>query len=245
MEPPPLPVAGTYQFMLDPVGNGTGTTAVTLYNIPADVTGTIQPDGSPVTVTIEEGNPGQNALISFPGSANQRVSLLVSQGSPIGTVSLLRTDGTIQASVSTGPAAVFMEPQNLATSGTYTLKADPFQANTGSITLSLYDVPPDIAEPITVGAPPLQLTLQQGQKAYLSFNGTQGQQVTVRMTGNGIGSTTVTLRKPDESQLVSTTSLGTNFNLPMQTLPVTGTYTILVDPTGANSGAISVAVTTP
>src|SRR5262249_10480368 len=40
-------------------------------------------------------------------------------------------------------------------------------------------------------------------------------------------------------------SCGGNFNLPSQTLPSTGTYTILVDPQGTATGNISVAVTGP
>jgi hypothetical protein len=60
-----------------------------------------------------------------------------------------------------------------------------------------------------------------------------------------MGSTTVTLRKPDGTQLTSSTSIGTNFNLSTQTLTLAGPYTIVVDPGGANAGTINVAVTNP
>jgi hypothetical protein len=36
-----------------------------------------------------------------------------------------------------------------------------------------------------------------------------------------------------------------SFNLSTQTLPVTGTYTIVIDPSDANIGSIVVSVTSP
>jgi hypothetical protein len=66
----------------------------------------------------------------------------------------------------------------------------------------------------------------------------------VRITGNAIGSTTVTLKKPDGSTAASTTQPWTSFNLPTQTL-VEGTYTVIVDPAGANTGSLNLEVTTP
>jgi hypothetical protein len=36
-----------------------------------------------------------------------------------------------------------------------------------------------------------------------------------------------------------------SFNLATQTLPTTGTYTIVVDPPGATTGSINVSVTNP
>ena len=79
VEPELLPVTGTYQFLLDPTGNGTGTTAFTLYNkVPADFSGTTAADatGRPVSTTV----PGQNGALTFSGSQNDRVRLVVSPG---------------------------------------------------------------------------------------------------------------------------------------------------------------------
>jgi hypothetical protein len=60
-----------------------------------------------------------------------------------------------------------------------------------------------------------------------------------------MGSVNVALFKPDGSQLTSSTSGAASFNLSTQTLPATGTYTILVDPASTNTGGINVAVTSP
>jgi hypothetical protein len=84
-----------------------------------------------------------------------------------------------------------------------------------------------------------------GQNGTLTFSGTATQQVTVRMTGNTFGSTTVKLMKPDGTQLATVTSSSQTFNVATQTLPTTGTYTIVVDPGTANTGSVNVTVTNP
>jgi hypothetical protein len=45
--------------------------------------------------------------------------------------------------------------------------------------------------------------------------------------------------------LTSTLQFLSSFNLSTQTLPSTGTYTILIDPDTTNTGSITVNVTTP
>jgi hypothetical protein len=118
--------------------------------------------------------------------------------------------------------------------------------DTGSLTLTLYDVPADQSTTLTIGGGPATLaTNTPGQNAQAMFSGTSGQQVTVHVTGNTMGSVTVKLLKPDSSQLTSVLSSGSSFNLPTQTLPTTGTYTIAIDPSGTNVGSITVSVTNP
>jgi hypothetical protein len=55
----------------------------------------------------------------------------------------------------------------------------------------------------------------------------------------------VTLFKPDGTSMTNTFSCGGSFNLATQTLPVSGTYTITVDPSGPNTGSMNLSVTNP
>jgi hypothetical protein len=129
--------------------------------------------------------------------------------------------------------------------GTYTLLVNPYSEYTGQITLTLYDVV-DLSGTLTIGGPAVSVTLTTpGQVAQLTFSGTANQQVTVRVTSNTMGSVTVKLLKPDGTTLTSKTSSAASFNLTTQTLPTTGTYTVLVDPSGANIGSLNVSVTSP
>lgn len=139
-----------------------------------------------------------------------------------------------------------MDVKTLPATGTYTILIGPETTATGNLTLTLYDMPPDAGGSLTIGgsAVPVSLTVP-GHVVALTVAGTAGQQVTVRMTGNTIGTTAVRLLRPDGSQQATVSSSATNFNMSTQTLATTGTYTVVVDPTGSRTGTINVAVTSP
>jgi hypothetical protein len=243
MEPQTLATTGTYTIKVDPDGASTGTLSLTLYNVPADVSGTITPGGSSVGVTIT--TPGQNGVLTFSGTSGQRVSLHVTSG-PSGTIYLLRPDGSQQTFVYSGWLQAFMEPQTLATTGTYSIKVDLEGASTGSLTLSLYSVPADTTGTVSIGGSAVGVSLgSPGQNGTLTFSGTNGQDVTVHLTSNTMGTPVIRLLKPDGSQLTWGFSGSSSFDLPTQTLPTTGTYTIVIDPDGAATGSINVSVSTP
>jgi hypothetical protein len=95
-----------------------------------------------------------------------------------------------------------------------------------------------------IGGSAVAVTLSTpGQNGTLTFNGTASQQVTVSLTSNLFGWVTVRLLKRDGSTLARQFGFG-NGNL-AQTLPSTGTYTIVVDPSAAAVGSVNVTVTNP
>lgn len=123
---------------------------------------------------------------------------------------------------------------------------DPSSSATGNQTLTLYDVPADLTNSLTVGGAAVAFTITApGQNGTGSFTGTAAQQITVRVTSNTMGSVTVTLRTPDGTTLTSTTSNAASFNLTSQTLTVSGTHSITVDPLGTNIGSLNLQVTNP
>jgi hypothetical protein len=89
---------------------------------------------------------------------------------------------------------------------------------------------------------PLSLT-KAGQTARYTFTGTSGQWLSLGMTAVTIPSSTVTLLKPDGTTLVSTFvgTAGGGVD-PPTTLPATGTYTIVIDPSGVNTGNITLTL---
>src|SRR2546426_732330 len=81
------------------------------------------------------------------------------------------------------------------------------------------------------------MTFLAGQNARLTFDGTAGHRVSGGMNGNtlGVGYWSdvgiVTIHKLDGVPLLSPFGFDNNGNgTPSQTLPVTGTYSIVVDP---------------
>ena len=225
-------------------GATTGSATVSLHDVPADLADTIA-FGSTKTFTTTV--PGQNARVTFQGTAGQRAAVRISGSCCTTRVSILRPDGSTLSSLAAFASIDgFLEPVTLPSTGTYTVLLDPDAASTGSVTLSLYDVPPDVTDTITAGSP-LRVTIgTPGQNARVAFAGTAGQEVSLRLTDVTIGSivsgTTVSLLRPDGTTLASAI-VGTNGGfLDGRTLAVTGTYTVLVDPAGANTGGLTLAL---
>jgi hypothetical protein len=244
LDPVVLPENATYTLLVDPNATSTGTITLNLYTV-VDLTDTIAANGAAYSATVT--TPGQNVRLAFTGTAGQRVSAkgVVTAGSwgCVWWLRVLKADGTAVGSVSSCGAA-FLEPVVLPENGTYTLLGDPEAASTGTATLNLYTVV-DVTGSLTIGDAPQTVTLNTpGQIASFTFSGTASQ-VTVRLTSNSVGITTVKLLKPDGTQLTASTSASSSFNLAQQTLPTTGTYTVVIDPSSTNTGAIAVQVTNP
>jgi len=238
-----LPATGTYTILIDPESTSTGSATLTLYDVPADVSGTIAPGGSPLTSTI--GTPGQNATYTFTGNANQRVSLKLTNSTiASGTARLLKPDGSTLASAGfNSNGGGFLDTQSLPAAGTYTVQVDPAGANTGSVTLALYDVPADVTGTITAGGSSVTSTIgTPGQNARYTFSGTVNQRVSLKLTNSTIVNGAARILKPDGSTLGSTTFAGGSGFLDTLTLPTAGTYTVEVDPTGANTGSITLTL---
>jgi hypothetical protein len=136
IEPLVLPTTGVYTLLVDPQQNSLGSVTLTVYEVPADVTGAITIGGAPVPVTIN--TPGQNAVLSFNGTAGQQVTVRATN-SLIGclSLSLRRPDGSVLTSVFTCDSTLDLTTATLSVAGTYTIRVDPSQANSGSITVRL------------------------------------------------------------------------------------------------------------
>jgi hypothetical protein len=173
---------------------------------------------------------------------NQRVSLRISGGPP-GTVSVRNADGSVVTSATIQSAPSFIEPW-LYASG-QTIKADPSGSDIGNVTVTLYDVPPDVTGSIAIdGRAVAVATTQPGQNGWLTFEGQTSQEVTVHVIGNRMSMVSVSLLGIDGATvLASSTSAAGSFSLPPVVLPSIGTYTIGIDPGGMNVGLLNVALT--
>jgi RHS repeat-associated protein len=247
-----LPVGGTYTIEIDPSGTSTGDATVTLYDVPADLSGTITPGGSAQTLTFS--TPGQNGTLTFAGTSGQRISLKMTNVTMGGCcdgadIAIKNPDGSTLASAVVGTAGGFIDTKTLASNGTYSLLVDPRGANTGSITLTLYNVVDDTGT-MTIGGASSTMTLSTpGQNGTRTFGGTSGQAITLTLSsvtiGSGCCSAKVSIKNPDGSNLVSPTFFGPANQITVnKTLAATGTHTILIDPQGAVTGSVTLALTT-
>jgi hypothetical protein len=247
-----LPVNGTYKIVVDPKNDYTGKMTLRLFDVPADFSGSIAP-GTPVAVSTTV--PGQNGLLTFSGVAGHRVAVNLTDSTyNSAKLRIYKPDTTLLFSTAMqfGHAGNFLEPKTLPDTGTYTIEINPQLTATGGVTVEIYDVPNDASAAVTPctslpcsPGPTTATTTVAGQNAGLTFAGTAGQRISV-VAGNSLYASTVkvSLLKPDLTPLTSPPIVvgGLDGFIEPQTLPVDGTYTVLVDPQLADVGSIDVQV---
>ena len=236
---PALAATGTHGILIDFSGTTTGSITVWLSQT---ISATTALDGTGLFVNISR--PGLRAVVTFPGTASHRASHAVTGATLSGIMILMRSDGTVTGWPALAPT-MFVEPYNLPTTSTYYMIIQPNAANTGSLTVTSYDVPADATGSLTINGGTVPVTLSvPGQNAILSFSGTSGQTITARVTGNTIGCVTLTVTKPAGGGSSNTSSCSGSFNLVVP-LTTTGTHTLKIDPQGSATGGATVEVTIP
>ncbi len=241
-DPVLLPVGGTYKVKVDPVDGATGALDVGLYDVTADVTAPILANGTPTTIAVT--SPGQNATLTFSGTANQRVAFRVSKGAVSGLKASLARNGSTSyvffpTSVNSDPQ--FFDTKSLGTTaGSFKIRLDPQSAATGSMTVTLWTVPADVTGPLSVGSN--NVTLSLGQNARLTFAGTAGQTATISFSSGTIAEAWARLLPITGTSALTSefwnSSLSSNPSV-TKTLPATGTYTFLLDPVGDETGSMT------
>jgi hypothetical protein len=249
VEPKLLGQTGTYTIQVDPVQRVTGGVTVQVYDVPADSAGPITACTSlPCSpVTAATGTPGQNAWLSFAGTAGQRVSVLAGNSAYAGLtkVWILKPDASPLTALPLnvgGGVDAFIEPVTLPADGSYFVFVDPPLATTGSLDVRLFTVPADVAGAITPGTPLTASTSMPGQNAEYTFSGVANQRVSLNLTNVTYGSARVSILKPDLTPLGPALfvpdTLG-DFLEPLK-LPVTGTYRVKIDPIREATGSLDV-----
>lgn len=243
-----LPVSGTYRITINPTGSSTGTTILALYAIPEPVSASIEADGPPVTISMP--TAGQFARVTFNGTAGQRVSLKNSNVKmTYAYIEVLSPTGSFINDSDAFPEwqfdgfnfsdpALLIDTMTLPTTGTYTINVYPDFDASGSLTLQLYNVPPDVTATIVPGGPAVTVTTTiPGQDARVTFNGTAGQRVSLKITESVFHASTVSFRRPNQSSFGPVISTGLNGGFSGAfTLPDTGTYTIVINNFVTNAG---------
>jgi hypothetical protein len=199
--------------------------------------------GSSTTFTIPA--PNRIALLLFDRTAGQRFTLAISnQLIERLHIQVLRPDGVaVFSSGAVYPFAAYFTDVNVAPiTGTYTLVIDPDDSYTGSATVTLADVPPDISGRIVAGGAPVSFTLTTaGQNGRLSFVGNAGQRIALATSNMTVARAGVTIQAGDGSQVAYGPMMNNNVLGPFY-LPLTGVYTVLVNPFDTYTGAMTLTL---
>ncbi|MDF0666178.1 MAG: hypothetical protein P0119_08895 [Nitrospira sp.] len=131
--PNPLPTTGTYTVLVRPGSTYTGNMTLTLST---EVSDSLKTNAAPRQIMISR--PGQNGRYTFSGTANQQVTIKVTNNK-LGnvTVNLYTPSGVLQAGATSSAASFNLNSVTLATSDTYTITINPAMTDTGSIHLQV------------------------------------------------------------------------------------------------------------
>ena len=136
VEPYALPATETVLVLINPNAAATGSLTMKSYDVPADVTGSLSINGGTVPVTLAV--PGQNALLSFPATSGQAITVrITNSGLGCTSVSIVPPGGgSIGGTWSCG-ASFNLTGSVVTTTGTHTVKIDPGGAATGAATVEV------------------------------------------------------------------------------------------------------------
>lgn len=226
-----LPVTGTYTLTLEP-SPSPGTTTLILSE---PQRGTIELDGPPVNLVIDR--PGQNAYLSFHGTAGQYLSA-AAVGSTFATGTawgILNPDGSIlvQRGGLSGDFDV-----TLPTSGTYQIAVNAGIA-TGSVSFYLSSA---FTAPITIDGPTVPATTRPGQDVVLPFDGTAGQRVSLGASGSTYPCCPAYgILNPGATSVLAQSGIGGDVDV---VLPTSGTYYVKLN-AADGAGSINLTLTSP
>ncbi|MEV6844256.1 hypothetical protein, partial [Actinoplanes sp. NPDC051411] len=234
-----LTQTGTYQVVIDPDEGATGDITTTLA---ADVEGgALSASGPSVPTTIVR--PGQNSHFTFTGMAGQSLSLGLTGATFDGLyyLAVTRPDGTTVVNTPLAGADGDVDLPTLAQTGTYQVVLDPSAVGTGQATITLSaDVD---GGALTAGDPSQTIAVERpGQNGRFSLAATAGQTPALKFSDVTLGGLyTVTILRPDGTVFASRTLIGDN-TITAPALTATGNYQVVIDPSSAATGSLSVAL---
>jgi large repetitive protein len=247
-----LPETGSHAIAIHPGGLDKGSVNL---QVKSTATGSLALNG---TTAVSLG-AGQNARYSFAaqaatghGLAITGLGLVPATGSPSLTVTLRKADGSALTTCTfTASGSCDFAPASFATAGSYLVDFDPSGLTAASFTAVLSS---DATGAVTVdAATPTPVTLARaGHNARYRFTGTAGHAISIVLSGNAlddgspgtVNTTVVLIGRPSNGATVAsgtfnTVAAGLTINT---TLPETGTYSILINPSGLDSGTINLGV---
>ncbi|MEU6409158.1 hypothetical protein [Microbispora sp. NPDC046933] len=239
-----LTSTGTYRVIVDPVNPVTGTLRATLST--ALQGGTLTPTDPGIPVSVDR--PGQNAEFTFTGVADTPISLGFAPNSlnQAARVTLYGPNGvqvpmfdSYLAPGTPGDIDIDRLPQT----GAYRLIVAPDRSGTGAVTVTLSERVS--GGHLTSGEPSVSVRIDRpGQNSVYTFSATAGENVRVPISGVTSfpeRALKVSVLRPDGGYIANqVVTYDTSYDL--RSLPATGTYTIVADPTRAGTGETIVGV---
>jgi hypothetical protein len=237
---------GEYTLVVLSTSGSSGAYTANLHVMLNDIQTEASPGGGSVNVATS--TPGQNAFVSFDATAGDRVSLGLSGGN-YGTYGLIvrvtAPSGALVWSDNNVSGSAFFDVTALPETGTYTISVNPKDSKTGSINVTLWDVPPNVVLTASVGGGSVNVaTSTPGQNAFVSFDATAGDRVSLGLSGGNYGTYGLIVRvtAPSGALVWSDNNVSGSKTFGPSDLPENGPYTISIDPKESKTGSINVTL---
>jgi hypothetical protein len=236
-----LPATGQYSLLVAPNDDGTGTVDVQVLG-DTNHANTITADGPPVTAVLSQ--PGAKSVFTFLGTPGEKVFVALSGSTFPGQCDLVELDdpaGSELSDACTDGATGDVDGTSLAATGTYSLVVRSADNDTGQVTLRLI-TDHDQRGTVTPDGPPVMATVgQPGAESRFTFSAHAGQKVALEVTGSTFPGQCdlVEIDGPDGSELNDACTVGATGSMTGTALPTTGTYTVLVNPAGPDTGQLT------
>jgi YD repeat-containing protein len=250
----PLPSTGTYTVLVQETSGGGETLQIELWS----PTGGALSIGASQQVATSSGQPVED---TFSGTAGQYLGLNISAiGGSMGgaLITVLKPDGSPLAqgtltdtcvSGCSGVADLNFGP--LPSTGTYTVLVQETSGGSETLQVELWS-PTGGALSIDTSQ---QVSTNSGQPVEETFSGTAGQYLGLNIDaiGGSLVNATVTVLKPDDSQLDQGTLTDTCagnacsgvMDINLGPLPSTGTYTVLIQETSGGGETLQIELWSP
>jgi YD repeat-containing protein len=199
--------------------------------------------GDPAALTVPVNTSGKIAIVLFDGIAGRRASFKLSDiAYPLGVLTVITPYNVQLASSGFTSSGLFLDTAILPVSGTYTIIVKPSFTYSGSVRLTVYDVPPDVTGPIVPGGATVTANLATpGQNARYTFTGSVNQRVALSIGAGPAG--TAAILSPEGLVLGQSVTTGTTaVFFDTITLTKAGIYTAFANPTGANTGSLALTL---
>lgn len=235
-----LPVTGNYTVIVSSSGGLPASAQLSLVN---GITGTQASSGTPVSYAASEA--GQNVYFTFTATQGQNLELTFNNMSITGSTALYYSVYNSDGQNLVGYVCPTNDPGASCTQTLWNLSAGQYtvivssESAAGIVHFNAILQPDVVESPLTPGAV-ANVNLAAGQVQRYTFNGTLGSTMSLQFSGSSTSPTGQALYfsvyRPDVGEITTAdayvsgnTSLGPGtFNL--ANLPVSGTYTVVVQP---------------
>ncbi|WP_344136373.1 hypothetical protein [Luedemannella flava] len=239
-----VPATGAYTIVVDPADDAVGHITIRAYTV-VDQALTTEIGDTPTATSIT--TPGQNATWTFQGTAGQRVALDLTTTATGMRLSITKPDGTLLKTAWHLNGSSFIDPETLPNTGEYTLTVDPDGPYTGPIGIRLYDVPVDVTTVGELGGMSTTVAVQApGQNGIVTFEATTGVKTYVLLEdlSNPSVSMAFTMRDPSGAIVGNAYKSSANPSAAIGPLDLstTGTYSLIIDPSGMDVGTFSIHI---